>query len=425
VSARSLATGRLASRVRGVRSVPVPSLRFMALLLWAVGVQVNELLGAVGLGLLAASFLPDLPRLSLPAVRAWWPVWLFAGWALVAPTLAGNPPSGSGVARILDWTALPLVALAAASLSARQWRLLAWAAFGTLALSCAVAGLQHLGAWPRLEAFEPFAWTRTSFARVYEPIPETNRFMAGGLLFHRLKFSHVSGLALVAVVVAARRGGPRALLAALGAFAFVAVWLFPHARMGAVAMTLAVGATWVATSGSLRRDLVAVAALGLAAAVLVAAAPSLRARFSHSLTDRGNGQRRQLLAAGLEAVRTYPLVGAGLGRFRPSLFGGPDQAQEVRDHPGKAHNQLVSLAAEAGVPGALLFLGMLAWLWRRARGRPLGALTRGGVVAFLALSVVHDPLFHAPYSLGLVLLLGLGLAERVEAEGPLEVPART
>jgi O-antigen ligase len=396
----------------------VRALRFMALVCWAVGVQVNELLGAVGMGLLAVSFLGDLPRLSLGALRAWWPLWLFTGWALLAPTLAGNPPSGSGTARVLDWAALPLISLAAAGLSARQWRILGWAAFGTLGLSCAVAGLQHLGAWPRLEAFDALAWTRTSFARVYEPIPDTGRFMGGGLLFHRLKFSHVSGLVLVAVAVASRRGGPRAWLAALGTFAFVAVWLFPHARMGAVAMTVAVGATWVFTSGSPRRDLLAAVALGVSAALLVAVVPSLRARFSNSLSDRGNGQRRQLLAAGVDAVRTYPVAGTGLGRFRPSLFGGPDQAQEVREHPGKSHNQLLSLAAETGIPGVLLFVGMLAWLAWMARGRPLGALTHGGLLAFLALSVVHDPLFHVPYSLGLVLLLGLGLAERVEANVP-------
>lgn len=400
------------------------SLRFMALLFWAVGVQVNELLSEAGLLLLALGSLPDLSRLSRAAVLRWWPVGLFLGWTLLVPFAAGHPPTGSGVARCLDWLSLPLVAAAASSLSARQWRTLAALAFSTLALSCVVAGLQYSGVWPRAEAFAGLAWTRVAFERVYEPIPNSPHFMAGGLLFHRLKFSHVSGLAVVALVVAGRRGGPRAWLALLGLFAFVAVWIFPHARMGAVAMTMAVGATWLLTSTQLRRALLATGALGLAAVLLVAAVPSLRARFSTSFTDQGNGQRLQLLAAGVQAVKTFPVTGVGLGRFRPSLFGGPEQAKEVKEHPGKSHNQLLSLAAETGIPGALCFLGLLAWLAFKARGRPLGALTQGGLVAFLALSVVHDPLFHVPYSLGLVLLLGLGLAERVESDHPigLEVP---
>lgn len=390
----------------------------MALLCWAVGVQVNELLGALGVGLLALSFVGELPRVSLAGLRAWWPVWLFTGWALLGPTLAGNPPSGSGAARILDWAVIPLVVPAATSLSARQWRVLAWAAFGTLALSCAVAGLQHLGVWPKLEAFDALAWTRTSFARVYEPIPDTGRFMGGGLLFHRLKFSHVSGLVVVAVVLALRRGGPRAVLATLGAFAFLAVWLFPHARMGAVAMTLAVGATWLFSSSSLRRDLAVSAAVCMAGLLAVAAVPSLRARFAAGLTDQGSGQRLQHLEAGVEALRAHPVAGVGPGQFRPAKFAGAEMAQHVKENPGKAHNQLVSMAAETGLVGALLFVGLLAWLASRARGRPLGALVHGGLVAFAALSLVHDPLFQAPFSLGLALLFGLGLAERLEADGP-------
>ena len=396
----------------------VSSLRFVALLVWAVGVQVNELLAEAGLVMLALGSLPGLTRLTRAAVLRWWPLGLFVAWALVVPLAAGHPPTGSGVARCLDWLAIPLVAAAGAALSARQWRTLAWITFSTLALSCAAAGFQYAGAWPRAEAFAGLAWTRVAFERVYEPIPDSPHFMAGGLLFHRLKFSHVSGLAVVALVVAWRRGGPRVVLALLGLFSFVAVWVFPHARMGAVAMTAAVGVTWLLTSTETRRDLFAAVGLGLAALLLVAAVPSLRARFSTSLTDQGNGQRLQLLAAGLKAVESHPVTGVGPGRFRPSLFGGPEQAKEVKEHPGKSHNQLLSLAAEAGIPGALCFLGMLAWLALAARGGPLGALTQGGLVAFLALSLVHDPLFHVPFSLGLVLLLGLGLAERVEADGP-------
>lgn len=388
--------------------------RFGALVFWAIGVQTHEVLGTVGLGLLVLSFVPAI--LGWKTARAdlgeWWPVFAFIGWALLAPTFAGHPPTGSGAARTLDWATVPLVAATGTALDARRWQQLTFVALGTLALSGAVAGFQHLGWWPPESAFASLQWADVPFSRVYEPIGDSGRFMGGGLLFHRLKFSHVSGLLVVAAVVAARHftGRSRVAAALLGAFGFLAVWLFPYARMGAVAMTLAAGFTLVLVSPSPRKALLASAGLGLVGLVALLAIAPLRERFAAGLTDQGSGQRTQHLAAGVEAVRQYPLTGVGPGRFRPSLFGGPEMAEHVRDNPGKAHNQFLSMAAETGVVGGLGFLGMLVWLALRARGRPLAALTLGALALFGVLSLAHDPLFQAPFSMALVLVVGLGLS---------------
>lgn len=74
------------------------------------------------------------------------------------------------------------------------------------------------------------------------------------------------------------------------------------------------------------------------------------------------------------------------------------------------------MAAETGVIGAGLFVYLLGWMAVRARKLELGALTIGVIVQFAVLSLVHDPLFQAPFSQGLVLLLGLGLAPRLSVE---------
>lgn len=384
-------------------------LRFVALTVWAVGVQVHEIVGTVGFAAFVVSFLPEARRLSMAALRPWEPLWLFLGWALLAPTLTGNPPDGTGVARTLDWAVIPLVATAASALTAKQWRTLAIATFVTLTLSCVVAGLQHFGIWPPESTFASVRWMKASFSRVYEPIGDSGRFMGGGLLFHRLKFAHVSGLVMVALVVAAWRAERRALLVAAAAFAFVALWLFPHARMGAVAMSAGVAATLVVVSPSRKRALLLSGALGVVALGVVIAVPSLRERFTTALTDQGSGQRSQHLAAGVEAVKQFPLAGVGPGQFRPSRFAGPEMAEHVKENPGKAHNQFLSMAAETGVLGGVLFVVLLGWLGLRARSLELGALTLGGLVQFAVLSLAHDPLFQAPYSQGVVLLLGLGL----------------
>lgn len=390
--------------------------RFVALALWAIGVQVHELVATFALALLVLSFAPTLVRHlkagTLEAqLRPWRPLFAFIAWALLAPTIAGQHPDGTGLARTLDWATIPLVAATADELTGRRWRILTLATLATLGVSSVVAGLQHFGAWPPLSAFASLEWMRIPFARVYEPIADSGRFMGGGLLFHRLKFGHVSGLVVVAAVVASRHlaGRARAVVIALGALGFVAVWLFPYARMGAIAMTLAVGFTVALVSASPRRALLVSGGLGLVGLMALLAIAPLRERFASALTDQGSGQRTQHLAAGLEAVRQHPVVGVGPGQFRPSKFSDPTMAEHVKDNPGKAHNQFLSMAAETGIPGALGFIALLVWLGLRARGRPYGALTQGALVLFALLSLAHDPLFQAPMSMALVLAIGLGM----------------
>ena len=83
----------------------------------------------------------------------------------------------------------------------------------------------------------------------------------------------------------------------------------------------------------------------------------------------------------------------------------------VREHPGKSHNQYLSMAAETGVPGALLFVVLLAWLARRlpvARPEGLGAL--GALAFFVLLGLLHDPFFHVQASQAFALVLGAGFS---------------
>lgn len=400
----------------------VPRVRLAALVLWVVGVQAHEIVATVGLALLVLSFVPAGVRhlragTLEPALRPWRVLVWFIGWALAGPAMSGHWPEGTGFARLFDWATIPLVAAAATQLTGRQWGVLTLSALGTLAISSVVAGLQHFGAWPPLAWFDSLAWMRLPFHRVYEPIGDSGRFMGGGLMFHRLKFAHVSGLVVVGAVVAASHftGWLRAAVIALGLFGFISVWVFPYARMGAVAMTIAVGVTVVLVSRSRRKALLASAGLGLVGIIAVLAIAPLRERFASALTDQGSGQRAQHLAAGIEAVRQHPFTGIGVGQFRPSKFADASMAEHVKDNPGKAHNQFVSMAAETGVLGAVGFVGLLGWFATMARRRPYGALTQGAIALFGVLSLAHDPLFQAPMSMALVLCMGLGLRAAEDA----------
>jgi O-antigen ligase len=388
----------------------------VCLALWGVGCLALEPLASVGLAGCALGALWVAWRGGVTArgaLRAWAPLGAFLAWALLAPLVAGHPPSGTGVARALDLLGIPVAAVAVGQLSDARRVRLAWVLAGVLLVSCAVAGLQHYGAWPRAEAFSSLAWTRLPFDRVYEPVPGAEgRFMGGGLLFHRLKFSHVGGLAVAFALGAGLRLEGRRRAAALGvaAVGFVSIALFPYARAAVVAGVAVMG--WVVLRGLPRRTAlwacVAVAGLG---AVTVAGNRPLRERFLTSSTAEGSGDRSALLETGLRALRAHPLAGVGLGRFQARRFATPDMPRQAREHPGKAHNQYLSVAAETGVPGALLFVALLVWLARRlSPSRPEGLGALGGLAFFALLSLLHDPLFHPQFSQALALVLGVGLS---------------
>lgn len=393
-----------------------------ALGLWAVGVQVHELPATVGawatfvLALAAAG-----ERLRL---REW--VWLlaFVGLALVAPLAAGHLPTGTGVARLFDWLLVPAAAVAVAASSDRALERVGVAAAVALCVSVLLAGLQHVGAWPGPEAAAPLGRLGLGFERVYEAVPgRGDRFMAGGLLLHRLKFANVTAAACVAGAAAvAWRAGRWPLFAVATLVGLGGVAVFPHARAASAAAVGAVAVTWVAAAKDRRRAGLGALALVAGAALLVLAVPSLRLRFASSLSSQGSGERGAITTAGLSAIRSAPLTGVGLDRFRPGLFTPEDAPAQAREHRGKAHNQLVTIAAEAGVPAALLLLvALLGWLRRGLRALPGGALAAGAVALFFLLAALHDPLFHPESSLALMLLLGAGLGalERVPVDrGP-------
>ena len=388
--------------------------------LWGVGVQISEALAAAGMAMTATGVLMHAWRHRRPGaagelLRAWWPLWAFIGWALLVPLLAAGLPSSAGVARVLDWAAIPVAAYGLRLLPGRRRIQVAIACGAVLCISCAAAVCQRFGLWPPPEAFTPLAWTRIPFFRMYEHLPGANdRFMAGGLLFHRLKFANVESMATLCALAfgLSSKGRLRWLGLGIAAVGFLSVTLLPHARAASVALLLSTLAVLYLALPA-RRTLALALGSGLvalaAAAVLVT--PSLRTRFATSLTSEGSGERRAFLEAGLRAVRAHPLAGVGLGRFRPSLFAAGDSSATVLTHGGKTHNQLLSLAAEAGIPAALLLGLLLAWLWRRLPREPgAGAAGQGCLLLFALLGLLHDPLFHAEVSMALALALGAGLS---------------
>ena len=389
--------------------------------LFAVGVQVHELFATVGGWLTAVFSVLVLLRTQgwKSELRSWWPLGAYLAWSLVGPLVITGTPSGSGVARLLDVVFLPTVAWAVQSMSVKTLHRIAIGASGVLVLSCAVAGAQFLGFWPSLESFSGLEFLHLSVERVYELVPgSTDRFMGGGLLLHRLRFANVTAaLTVLSAAGAFRLPERRWWLSSVTIIGLVSVSLFPHARAATVSLVLAL--LVVAGVGASRRSLAlgAGAVFVLLAGLVVALVPSVRMRFGSALEADGTTDRNFLLHGGMRAVQHEPVGGVGVGRFKPGNWVAPDAPESVLTHQGKSHNQFLTIAAEGGVPALVLFLAMLALLAAAAiKTLPDSTGAVGLLVFFVALSALHDPLFHPESSMALfgALGAGLGLARRTK-----------
>ncbi|HXN41364.1 MAG TPA: hypothetical protein VN918_06210, partial [Myxococcaceae bacterium] len=251
-------------------ATPAQYWMFIQLLLWAIGTQLDEAMASVGLiGCAVAVVIHSIGNRGFAgsSLLRWKPLLAFLAWALLAPLCLGRIPTGAGVARVVDWLGVPIAAYAFGAVNRAQRIWIGVIAGSVFLVSCGLAGLQHYGLWPSRELFAPLSWTRIGFQRVYERIPGIdNRFMGGGLLFHRLKFAHLGGLAVLVSLVWAFRAPRKPLrfyAAIVCAIGFLSVIFFPYARAAAVALLLSALLTtaWLAR----RRRAVALLAVGVLA----------------------------------------------------------------------------------------------------------------------------------------------------------------
>ncbi len=415
------------------------------LFLVLVGVQISEGIATGGLALTVAGALADAwyRRRSLDwasfFTRWRWLV-AFAVWAVFAPFFALHAPSGTGVGRLFDWLALPAMLRAFQIADERQRRHLLWAGAVTLVASALVAGLQHFGAFPdqlTMRRWNILGWNTD---RVYEPVRGAftrvaglivcreipTRFMAGGLAFHRLVFSDVSCLGILfGVAVAMRETGWRRLLAmSIAAFALVAIVAFAYVRAGPAAVLGGAAVVMLLGSTNRRRALAVIGGTFLLVLALVVLIRPVRARFASSLTFAGSGDRPAIWETATHALETSPVVGIGLWRFRVGDWVPPSGPALLQGFGGKAHDQFLTFAVETGIPGALLFI-----LWLLSLGARLDPSTQGGAFGwgalayFALLSLVHDPLFHATFSMAFVLALAWALASGSRKAARLTRPA--
>jgi O-antigen ligase len=215
---------------------------------------------------------------------------------------------------------------------------------------------------------------------------------AAGALF--MLASAAALLLIVRTRVLALRVG-----AALAGLGFAAVPLLNNTRTATVMMLLFPLALLPPSRRSVRVAVVYAAAMPAAILliVLLLAAtyrPGEPLGAVHRIVDATLSERRlELWHDALNIAARHPVTGAGPGRY-PVV----SAVSRKEYHTRWPHNEALHFAAEAGLPGMLIPIGMFAigfaWLWWRAPDR-------GAAVAALALAgaAVHsnvDYILHSP-----------------------------
>ena len=165
-----------------------------------------------------------------------------------------------------------------------------------------------------------------------------------------------------------------------------------------------------------RALLVVVVAAAVLAGIAVAQ-PQVRLRLQHhtlhGLNEATSG-RASLVAGGIRIARAHPVRGVGVGGFKRAYA---KRAGLKGKDPKKAasHNTPVTVAAETGAPGLILFAWLLVAAFRQTlRRRATLSLVAGlGIAAIFVHSLFYNAFFEDPMTWALLGLAAIGVPKVV------------
>jgi hypothetical protein len=333
-----------------------------------------------------------------------WPVAAFVAWDGLSLLWSKDPRQG---AIELLFFVLPFGLLAvvlARLIWSRAWVLAVYVQLALMALVFAVIGIVQYETrnifWnPKVRvdnAYAPSGWFYRVNSVFYDP-SIYGRFLVIGILASL-------------VVVLLRRGDPLWSIAA--ALTIVITWAgllpsFSQSSFLALMVSVAVGV--VVAWG--RRSLLLVGAVLIVLVVALAASPAIRHKASLSHVTSG---RSTLVSRGLKIAVHHPVTGVGVGGFKRAYA----DAAHLRGREPRAaasHTTPITVAAELGFPGLLLFLWLVAAavvLAFRRLGRDFDGAARLAfglaLVAILVHCVFYNALFEDPTFWGLLALIVVG-----------------
>ena len=137
-----------------------------------------------------------------------------------------------------------------------------------------------------------------------------------------------------------------------------------------------------------------------------------------STLNRATGGRASLIVTGIRIAEAHPVRGVGLGGFERAY----SKRTGKTPRQSASHSTPVTVAAEEGAPGVLLYLWLLGALllaaFRRIDHRTYGPMALAAGLALLAIvvhSLAYSDFFEDPTTWGLIGLIALVSPVRVRA----------
>lgn len=172
------------------------------------------------------------------------------------------------------------------------------------------------------------------------------------------------------------------------------------------------------------KSLFALAAILVLAAGIAVTQPRLEHALRHhtiSGLNKATGGRASLIAVGIKIAKAHPSHGVGLGGFEHAY----SKRTHKKPRQSASHNTPVTVAAEEGAPGLLLFFWLVGALllaaYRRINHEAYGRLALAAGLALLAIfvhSLAYNDFFEDPTTWGLIGLIGLVSPIRLRAREP-------
>ena len=343
-----------------------------------------------------------------------WPLALYLLWIGLSVGWSGDVREAA-IELLAFYVPFTIIAVSIARLPWRQSRVrILYGELVVMALVFAVV------AFYQYETKTIFENPKLNQSNIYEALFRVNSVFFDPSIYGRFM---VIALIATAVLIVRSRLSLRAGLAAL---AFIAVaWLgllISFSQSSFAALLVAVFA--LAAIAWRWKSLFALAAVLVVAAGIAVAQPQLMRALRHHTTsglNHATSGRATLIAVGIKIARAHPVHGVGLGGFEHAY----SKRTGKKPRKSASHNTPVTVAAEEGVPGLLVFFWLVGALllaaYRRINHGTYGRLALASGLALLAIfvhSLAYNDFFEDPMTWGLIGLVALVSPVRVRAREP-------
>ena len=334
------------------------------------------------------------------------PLAAFVGWTGLSLVWTTDLRQGA-IELLFFYLPFALLAVSLARLAwRRRWLLALYAELVVMALIFSIVGVEQ---WITRDIF----WNpKVLVGNIYAPFFRVNSVFWDPSIYGR--FLVVAILATLVVALFARSG--RIVIAAVAAIA--AMWIGLLFSFSQSSFTALIAGVIVAAGFAWRRRAIALVAVAAGVFLVVAvAAPNVRHAVLHHADgglNRVTSGRSKLVSNGVKIAVHHPVVGVGVGGFRHAYA----EVANLRGKEPKAaasHTTPITVAAETGLPGLLVFLWLVATAlllaFRRLQRDFDGAarLVLGlALVAILVHCIFYNALFEDPTFWGLLGLVVVG-----------------